>query len=194
MPKSSSGNQTRTLIIYGIAGVLVIGLVYTFWPKPAYVDMGTASRQSMNVTIDEEARTRVRDAYVVSAPIAGHLLRVEVEPGDSVKADETIIARMLASPPSALDARTYEQARAGVNAAEAGVRVARADLNKALADQDLSKADISRNRTLQASGAVSQAALDQAERLKRTADASVDTAKAAISMREAELVPGITID
>lgn len=170
-----------------IAAALFLGLAYAFWPKPAYVDMGEAHRSAMVMTIDEEARTRVRDAYVVSAPIAGRLMRIDVEPGDSVTGGESVIARMLPAAPSAIDIRTREQARASVSAAQAGLRVARADLNSAMASQDLADAQIARTRTLAATGTVSQAALDQARREKRAADASVDTARAAISMREAEL-------
>lgn len=187
MTRTHTKKRTRTYIMIAVGAALLLGLIYAFWPKPTLVDMGTVTRTAMTVTIDEEARTRVRDAYVVSAPISGRLMRVDVEPGDSVTGGETVIARMLPAPPSAIDVRTRQQARAGVNAAQAGVRVARADLNSAMASRDLADAQLSRSRTLASSGVVSQAALDQAEREKRSADAAVDTARAAISMREAEL-------
>ncbi|WP_300393409.1 HlyD family efflux transporter periplasmic adaptor subunit [Henriciella sp.] len=175
-------------IILGIAAVaLVLLLAWSFWPRPIAVDLGTVERTQMAVTVDEEARTRVRDAYVVAAPIGGRLLRVEVEAGDEVTGGESVIARMLAAPPSALDMRTREQARAGVSAAEAALRVARADLNSALAEQDFADTEFARATRLRESSAVSQADLEQAQRQKRAADSAVDTAKAAISMREAEL-------
>jgi HlyD family secretion protein len=171
----------------GTGALLAATLSYAFWPRPVMVDIGETARTPMVVTIDEEAKTRVRDAYVVSAPIAGRLLRVEVEPGDSVQDNETTIARMLPLPPSALDIRTREQARATVSAAEAALRVARADLNKAMADKDLADLDVKRTRKLRQSDIVAQAELDRASRAWRLANASLDTAKAAISMREAEL-------
>lgn len=179
--------RSRIWMTWG-TGVLLVGAFgYAFWPTPVQVDLGEAVRAPMVVTIDEEARTRVRDAYVVSAPIAGRLLRVEVEPGDAVAGGETTIARMLPLNPSALDIRTREQARASVNVAEAALRVARADLNKAMADQELAEHDLERSRALRKSGTVSLAALEQAERAARAADAALDMAKAAISMREADL-------
>jgi HlyD family secretion protein len=169
-------------------GILLAGtLSYTFWPRAVVVDMAEVMRAPMIVTIDEEAKTRVRDAYVVSAPIAGRIRRVEVEPGDSVMGGVTIIARMLPLNPSALDVRTREQARAAVSAAEAATRVARADLNKTIADKELAELDLARTRELRRSGTVSQAALERAEQVWLTANASFDMAKAAISMREAEL-------
>ncbi|MBR9835496.1 MAG: HlyD family efflux transporter periplasmic adaptor subunit [Alphaproteobacteria bacterium] len=187
MAQPKTRKSSRKWVTIAVVAMLTVGFVYAFWPRATPVDIGTVARSPMTLTIDEEARTRVRDAYVVSAPIAGHLLRVEVDPGDAVVGGETVIARMLANPPSAIDVRTREQARAGVDIALAGLRVSRADLNKALADQDLANADLARARTLAATGTASHAALDQAERLARAANASVDTAKAAISMREAEL-------
>lgn len=182
-----SQKKSRTWAILGTSLLLSGLLAYAFWPGPLMVDMDQVVRGPMRVTINEEAKTRVRNAYVVSAPIAGRILRVEVEPGDTVKAGESTIVRMLPLNPSALDVRTREQARASVSAAEAAIRVARADLNKAIADQDLATLDLNRIRQLRINGTVAQAALDRTEQVWRTTNASLDTAKAAISMREADL-------
>lgn len=171
----------------GTLAVLAAMLAYVFWPRAVMVDMGEVRNEPMVVTIDEEAKTRVRDAYVVSAPIAGRLLRVEVEPGDEVAGGQTTIARMLPLPPSALDIRTREQARAAVSAAEAALRLARADLNKAMADKDYADLDLDRVRKLHKTDNITQSALDRANREWRAANASLATAEAAISMREAEL-------
>lgn len=179
--------KSRIWIGLGTGAALAVALGYAFWPRPVMVDISEVTRAPLVITIDEEGKTRVRDAYVVSAPIAGRLLRVEVEPGDAVRGGETTIGRMLPLPPSALDIRTREQAKAAVSAAEAAVRVARADLNKAMADKDLADLDLERARALRESGTVAQAALDRAERAWRSANASLDTARAAISMREADL-------
>jgi HlyD family secretion protein len=179
--------RSRKGIIIGVAVLLALALAYAFVPRPTMVDIGTAERRAMAVTIDEEAKTRVRDAYVVSAPIAGRLMRVEVEPGDEVEGGRSVIAQMLPTNPSALDIRTREQARAVVGAGEAALRAAKADLNKAIADEDLAELELRRMRTLREKGAVAEVALDRAERTFRAASAALDTAKAAISMREADL-------
>lgn len=179
--------RTRLVIMIGVAGLFFALLAWAFWPRASLVDLGQIERGQMIVTIDEEARTRVRDAYVVSAPIAGRLMRVDVEPGDTVLAGDSILARMLPMPPSVMDVRTREQARAAVASAEAALRVARADLNSAIADQDLAAAEGQRQRQLRESGFASEAALDSAERTLRSANAARDTAEAAISMRQAEL-------
>ncbi len=179
--KSRSWMTSATIVL------IIAAITWAFWPRPLMVDVGEVKRAPMVMTINEEGKTRVRNAYVVSTPVAGRLLRIEVESGDQVEEGKSIIARMLPSNPAALDIRTREQARAAVTAAEAAVRVARADLNKAVADRDLANIDLNRKRALKISGTVNQTSVDHAERAWRVADASVEQAKAGISMRQADL-------
>nr|WP_319388313.1 HlyD family efflux transporter periplasmic adaptor subunit [uncultured Cohaesibacter sp.] len=181
--------RKRSRSYFAIAATVVVmaALAYAFWPRPTSVDMGTATMGSMQVTINEEGFTRVHDAYVVSSPVAGRLLRVEVEPGDPVLKGETVIARMRPASPAMLDIRTREQANASVTAAEATLRVARADLNKARSDLELATRELDRTRQLAAKDTASKAALDRAEASYRTASAARDNAEAVIGVREAEL-------
>ena len=181
--------KKRSRHVLTIAAVLLVAgaLAAAFWPKPTMVDMGAVTRGTMRLTIDEEGRTRVRNAYVVSTPVAGQLQRVRVQPGDPVERGKTIVAHMRPSNPAALDVRTREQAFAAVNAAEAALRVARADLNAALANRDLAQTELARTEQLVERGISTDAALDRARQTARVAEANVDTAKAAISMRVAEI-------
>ncbi len=181
--------KKRSRHVLTIAAVLLVAgaLAAAFWPKPTMVDMGAVTRGTMRLTIDEEGRTRVRNAYVVSTPVAGQLQRVRVQPGDPVERGNTIVAHMRPSNPAALDVRTREQAFAAVNAAEAALRVARADLNAALAHRDLAQTELARTEQLVERGISTDAALDRARQTARVAEANVDTAKAAISMRVAEI-------
>ena len=179
--------KSRNGLMIGVAALVAAALVAAFWPQPTEVDLGAVTRGAMRLTVDEEARTQVRDPYVVSTPIAGHLLRVDLQPGDRVEQGKTIVARMLPTNPAALDIRTHEQARAAIDSAKAALRVAEADLNKALADRDLAQTDLGRAQKLYAQENISHAALDRSESAMRTAQAVVDTARAAISMRVADL-------
>ena len=182
-----SRKHSRTWTMVAIGVLLAAGLAYAFWPRATPVDMGEAQRSDMVVTIDEEARTRVRDAYVVSAPIAGRLLRVEVKSGDVVKGGQTVIARMLPTNPPALDVRSREQARAAVQAAEAALQASRADLQKAIAERDFADADLQRKRKLKGRGVATETSFEEAERAYRAASANLDVAKANVAVREAEL-------
>jgi HlyD family secretion protein len=181
--------RKRSRLILTTLVVLVIGgaLTAAFWPRPVLVDLGEVTRGPMMVSIDEEGRTRVAEAYVVSTPVAGRLQRVQVDPGDPVVRGETVVAHMLPINPAALDIRTREQAQAAVQAAEAALRVARADRNAAIANRDLAESELSRAERLAAQQFTSQAALDRARQNLRVSDAAVETAEAAIAMREADL-------
>ena len=179
--------RSRSYFAITATVLVVAALAYAFWPRPTSVDMGEAKMGAMQVTVNEEGFTRVHDAYVVSSPVAGRLLRVEVEPGDPVVKGETVIAQMRPSSPAMLDIRTREQARASVTAAEATLRVARADLNKAKSDLDLASQELDRTRKLAETDTASKAALDRAEAEYRAASATKDNTEAVIAVREAEL-------
>jgi len=179
--------RSRSLLTIATVAVLGAVLTFAFRPRPLMVDIGEVTMDSMMVTIDEEGRTRVHDTYVISTPVAGRLLRVDVEPGDSVEQQETILAKMLPSNPAALDVRSREQARSALAAAEASLRLARAELNRAIADKNLADTDLERTRTLRQNGMVSELALDLAIREARASQAAFDTAEATIEMRQAEL-------
>ncbi len=184
---SRKKKHSRLYLTIAAAAIIAAALAAAFWPRPILVDFGEVKRGALIVTIDEEGRTRVSDAYVVSTPIAGRLRRVEVNPGDPVERGTTIVAHMLPTNPAALDIRTREQARAAVAAADAALRVARADLNAAIANRDAAGSELERARKLAERGVTSSAALDKVQQAARVASANVDTAEAAIAMREAEL-------
>lgn len=171
------------VVLLGVAGALTAA----FWPRPVLVDLGQVRLGGMMVTIDDEGRTRVSEPYVVSTPVAGRLQRVEVNPGDAVLRGQTVIAHMLPTNPAALDVRTREQAQAAVQAATAALRVARADLNAAEASRDLMAAELKRTELLAAREISSNAALERARQEFRVSEATVETAEAAISMRQADL-------
>ncbi len=179
--------KSRSFLTIAASLVTAIALTYAFWPRPLMVDMDVAKRGAMIQTINEEGRTRVHDAYVVSTPVAGRLMRVQAKPGDAVIRNETVVAQMRPLNPAALDIRTREQARAAVSAAEATLRVARADLNKAIADFEFAQSEWQRSKKLAAKGSESQASLDRKQSTMRSASANRDTAEAAIAMRKAEL-------
>jgi HlyD family secretion protein len=151
------------------------------------VDLGMVQRGAMRLTVDEQGRTRVRDAYVISTPIDGRLLRVQVMPGDPVEKDVTVVARMRPANPAALDIRTRGQAVAAVAAAEASLHVAESNLEAVRADADLAQSDLERTERLADSGTASPAALDRAQSAARAAMARLDTAAAAIELQRAEV-------
>lgn len=187
MAQAQAKKRTRLILGIGVGALIVAALAAAFWPRPVLVDLGQVARGAMRLTIDEEGRTEVSEPYVVSTPVAGRLLRVEVDPGERVARGETVIARMRPTNPAVLDIRTREQALAGIAAAEAAERVAQADLNAAGAARDLAERELGRTERLVERQVAGEAALDKARQEYRVAEAQVETAEAAIAMRRAEL-------
>ena len=112
----------RKILGGAVALAFILFLVWAFWPRPLAVTLAQIDRGPMRLAIMDEGQTQVKDVYRVSAPVAGRVLRVEVDVGDLVGADETIIASLLPSAPSFLDARALREAEATVRAAEATVQ------------------------------------------------------------------------
>lgn len=179
--------KSRKFLTLSLLVLLGAALTFAFWPRPQVVDIGRVERGTMTISIDEEGRTRVRDAYLISTPTAGRLLRVEVEPGDPVVGGETVVALMLPDNPLPLDARSRAQAEAEVVAAEAALRLARADRNQAVANKELAEVELARTRRLRETNLESQAALDRARRQALTSEAALTAADAAIVERQAAL-------
>src|SRR5688572_397721 len=93
-----------------IALIVVAGLVaVAMWPATVPVETTTTSRGPLLVTVDEEGRTRVRDRFVVAAPVTGRSLRIELEPGDKVRKGQ-VVARLRPEASSLLDARSRAEA------------------------------------------------------------------------------------
>jgi HlyD family secretion protein len=178
---------SRKYLTLSVLLLLAVALALAFRPQPLAVDIGNVERGSMLVTIDEEGRTRVRDGYMVSTPVAGQLLRVDVEPGDRVIAGKSIVAVMLPAKPTPLDARSRAQADAEVAAAEAALRLVHAERSQAAADQKLAETELKRTRSLRESNLESQSALDRAIRQALIAEAALTSAEAAITERQANL-------
>jgi HlyD family secretion protein len=179
--------RSRTWLTAIAGGALAIVLLLAFWPRPEAVDLGEVSLKAMSVSIDEQARTRVHDPYLVSLPMSGRLLRLEADPGDSVIAGETVIARVAPASPGLLDARSREQAAASIRGAQAAVNLARAEVRAAGARLDAARADLRRSEALAGKGLISEATLERSAEEARSAEAGLSAAEAGVRLRDAEL-------
>src|ERR1041385_7561030 len=98
------------------AAIIAALLAVALWPRTMDVEVTTVSRGPLTVTIDDEGRTRVRDRFVVAAPVAGRVLRIELEPGDRVSRGDPV-ARLQPEHPALLDAKRRGGGGAGGPAA-----------------------------------------------------------------------------
>lgn len=154
-------NIGSKLFVVLIAAIVVVGLGYAFWPQPVDVDLATVDRGSLQVTVDEDGKTRIREKYVVSAPLAGRLLRINMDAGDKVEAGKTLLATIEPRDPELLDARTIAQAEARVRAAEATLKKMEPMMEQVRAAQAFAEAELARARS--AGSAVSKSELENAE-------------------------------
>jgi HlyD family secretion protein len=150
--------------IWLLAGAIATGLlVWAFAPRAVEVETATVTRGPFRKTVDEDGKSRVRDRYVVSAPVPGRLLRVDLKAGAAVEPG-TLLARLAPAAPSPLDARTELEYRERLGAAEAAQQRSRASVERAGVALAQAKAEEARATTLAAQGFASRQALDNAQR------------------------------
>lgn len=127
-PKArNNATQRRRRWLPYAAGLLLLALIVAgLWPKPALVETARVSIGPLRSTINEEGKTRVKQRYVVSAPVTGQLRRIELKPGAEVEAGKTVVAVIEPIAPALLDARSRLQAEAKRDAAKANLEKARA--------------------------------------------------------------------
>ena len=147
------------LIVVGIAGAL---LMLWLRPQPARVDTANAVRGPLQVTVDGEGRTRVRDRYVVASPVPGRLRRITLRRGDSVLQDQ-LIAQIESLPLAPLDPRQRAEASARVNAAEDAQRESDAMVERAKAGYEQARRESERCEKLVAAGVISRQELERAQ-------------------------------
>ncbi|MBT8446767.1 MAG: HlyD family efflux transporter periplasmic adaptor subunit [Gammaproteobacteria bacterium] len=176
----------RMALWAGIAALVVVGLFYAFRPQPVPVDLATLAHGPLVVTVDEEGITRVRDIFVVSAPVTGRTRRIEAEVGDPVIRDETVLAEIEPIDPAFLDPRSEAQAQAELRVAEANQVLARARVAEAEADYDFARTEVARARQLIETDSISGQALDEAVRQEKTTRAALETAQAGLRARNSE--------
>lgn len=179
-------SPTRILVWLVLAAVAA-AFVWAFMPKPLEVATATVERGFLRITLDEEGQTRVRDRYVVSAPVDGKVLRIEHEPGDTVRSGSTILARFQPSRPGFLNSRTRAEAQARVARSEAQVERARVELDRANAELDHAEAELARHEQLHAEGLMADNRLEAARLRAVTASEAVRGAESAIVVSELEL-------
>jgi HlyD family secretion protein len=186
----------RIRLVLVLAAVAAL-LVWAFRPQPVAADVARVERGPLTVTVDEEGETRVRDRYVVSAPVPGRMRRIEIEPGDKVEAGKSLLVVFEPADPALLDVRTRGEIEARVRAAESAVGGARAEHERVNADLLFARRELERYRGLAEQGIASRERLEVAERQVRTleealrsADFNVQTAQHQLEVARATLSQG----
>lgn len=171
-----------------LGGLLLVALIVAgMWPRAVPVEVAAVTRGPLAVTVDEEGMTRVKNRYVVSAPVAGLLRRIDWKAGASVEAGKTVLAVLETSGADFLDARSQAQAQARVQAAEARREMAAAQRDGAQAAQALAQSELERARVLREKKTLSQQEFDVAQMRGTTAAQDERAAEFALQVADFEL-------
>ena len=171
-----------------MVALVVAGLaVVAFWPETMEVDVASVTKGPLRVTVDEDGETRVRERFVVSAPVAGKLQRIQLEPGDPVTRGRTVVARIAPAEASLIDPRTRSELTAAIEAARAALGESEAERDRAAATLERAQTALRRQETLVAAGASARDDLEAAQTTVRTAGSAVRAAEFAVDRARREL-------
>ncbi|HTM77537.1 MAG TPA: HlyD family efflux transporter periplasmic adaptor subunit [Devosia sp.] len=174
--------------IIGIAIVIAIAAAaaWALWPRPITVETAAIGINDLEVTVEEDGISQIREVFHVSLPVTGRLTRVGLHAGDSVMEGQTI-AQIRSVPPGLLDERSRRIARAGAEAALAAIEVAKASLAQATAINDFAQRELERTLALADRGLVSAQVAQKATLEAKTAQEALDAARASLLMHQREL-------
>ncbi|NPU84232.1 MAG: HlyD family efflux transporter periplasmic adaptor subunit [Syntrophaceae bacterium] len=176
----------RRIFVITVIALAAAGTIYGFLPKAVEVELAAAKKDTLQVTIEEEGRTRLKDRFTVSAPVPGFLRRIDLNVGDAIKKGQAVAQlEPLRSP--ALDPRSHGEAKAAVAAAESSLKAAQEREQAARADADYAGQRHERMKNLFQRGTIARDTLDQAEADARRAGANLSSAKAAVGVARSDL-------
>lgn len=158
----------RVSIVLGVMAAAAI-IVWAVMPGQVPVEVATVTKGRFVASVDEDGKTRVRERYVVAAPLAGRLGRIRFKVGDQIQVDDAV-ATIMPSPAPLIDPRTRREIEERLGAAEATLERTRASVERTLAQSDQAKIDLARARTLVERGASTVQALERADLAMRVAD------------------------
>ena len=175
----------RRVFIISIVLIVVVLLVYGFLPKTRDVDLVSVTRGPLQITIEEEGRTRLKDRFTISAPTAGYLRRINVKVGDAVKKGQ-VVAVLEPLQSQALDPRSRATAETAITSTEASLKAAIEREKVAAADAAYLEQRRERLKALYDKGSISKDQFDQINSEARKARALQLSAAAEVNFAQSE--------
>ncbi len=186
--RKPTGSHLIRRLIPWLGGAALLALVaWGLLPKPVLVETGVVVRGPLTVRVSEEGKTRVRNRYVVAAPVAGRMRRVPLKPGDEVKAGETLLTAIEPVVAPLLDPRARAQAEAVVSMRDASRKQAAEALDANKAASKMAESELERVRSVTRAGTMSQSDRDRVEMESSMRAAEVRAAEFALQVADYEL-------
>lgn len=176
----------RRIFISVVLFIVVAATIIGFLPEPAEVDLATVSRGLFQVAVEEEGRTRLKDRFVVSAPVSGFMRRTDFKVGDPIRKGQTLaVLEPLRS--QSLDPRSYAEAEQTVSASQALFKAAQEKERAARADADYAKKRHERMKNLFSKAYIAKDTLEQADADANRAQATLLAATATSAAARSDL-------
>lgn len=177
-------NKTWKRILYGALVVaLAVLLAFALRPDAIRVETATVAAGPLQVTVDEDGETRVHDRFLIAAPVAGRVKRIELRDGDALTANQPV-AEILPLP---LSAREREEQTARIAAAQAALRAVQSNAQRARAEHEQKRRDRARTDDLVKNGFLSPQAAEQARVAEDAAAKDEQAAQARVREADADL-------
>jgi HlyD family secretion protein len=148
---------TWAWIAAGAAAAAALG--WAFAPRPVEVEIATVKQGRFEQVIEEDGRTRLKERYTVSAPVAARLARIVLREGDCVNAGDTV-AVLTPVMSAMVDERSAREATARLKAAAAGVERAAARVGRARISLQEARLEQERSEKLAGDGFIAPSRLD----------------------------------
>ena len=178
----------RKILLWGVAAAVVgSGIWYSMQEQPVPVDLATVSSGPMEVTIDVDGVTRIRNEFAVVAPVSGTVLRSPVAVGDAVVGGQTLVASIEPMQSAILDYRSRLEAEAAVKEAEAALRLAEANIGQAEGNWSYARDNYQRLQTLFDGGTVTKSQLDDSKLAMDQARSNLTLVLSERALRQATL-------
>jgi HlyD family secretion protein len=165
----------------------VAAVVYALWPEAVPADFGRVTRGPLEVVVEEEGKTRIRERYIVSAPLAGRMKRITLKAGDPVAIGQTLLATIEPGDPALLDTRSLAEAEARVKAASATLEQTGPNLEQARVSLEFAQSQLKRIRQQIERKVSTQEDLERVEMLVRTRTEELRAAQFAQQIAQFEL-------
>lgn len=165
--------SARKFLYIAVLAAAAVGVVILFLPAPIDVDVTLVDSGPLVVTVDEDGETRAHDRFVVGAPVAGRVSRIELHEGDSVNAGQ-VVAEIWPLP---LSARERDEQLARIASAQALSHEAEEQVRRAAVEHAQARRERQRVDKLVQDGFVSPQAAEQAKVTEITSSNALDAAR-----------------
>jgi HlyD family secretion protein len=162
-------------VLIAVVIALALSLAWAFAPRPVEVELAPVTLGHFEATIDEDAKTRIADRYVVSAPLAGRAARIALREGDTVEAGAMVVSMAPVLSPL-LDERSTREASARVEGAQAQLARAAVRIERARVGVELARIELRRSEQLAKDGFIAPTKLDGDRLALQAASKEQDTA------------------